>query len=745
MTTQQANIIALPGCRPEPIAAYLKALGVLRLVSEQKDSAARGFWRGGQFILVTRLSAAELMDFFVNEYVPTPIVAPWNGASGFWDQATAGRTRRAVAESVNQRYAAYRETMALAQGVLRALGMTSKDHLKKERKPELLARLRSCLPELAVRWLDAACLLTDDKIVYPPILGTGANDGKLEFTANFMLNLIRLIRPDRPAPGAGETSRELLVACLTGDNEAELVSSSIGQFDPGGAGGANAFQGFEGPSLVNPWDFVLMIEGTLMLSGAAVWRMASGSRGASAPFTVTMTAAGWGSAIEWDERDAQRVKFGAAARAELWLPLWGNPATAEEIAHLMGEGRAQVRRRAARTGVDFARAIAGLGVDRGLVAFERFGIVKRNGDAFLATPLGQMVVKSQPNVNLLTDLDQWLDSLRRAKTDYRQLESHLRAIEDAIFIFCQIGGPTALQRVLIAVGRAEAALATSGLVRAKDKPNQADRPTVRPLRGLSAGWLDACDDGRPELRIAAAIASIGQHFPGDIRANFEPVLASRVGVSGRPRWEWDPDSTAAARAGGGLLARLLAVLARRCIDAARAGLEALPIAGAVAVELTDIDAFLRGEVDLTLIQDLLQGLLCLDWTTAKAPARWRSNASAPLLDRTYALLKLLFLPEDVQHGGTTWRIGAGDTNTVLARLAARDIGGAVAIAVRRLEASGLALPASARALADDLSRTTTPAGALAAALLIPVHQRDGRGNSRLAALILNPLADAARR
>lgn len=744
MSTQQDNIIALPGCRPEPIAAYLKALGALRLVSEQKDPEARGFWRAGQFILVTRLSKAELMNFFVNEYVPTPVVAPWNRGSGFWDELAAGQACRSIAESINARYAPYREVIALAKKIARDVGIIDKDDLK-PRKTQLLSRLRSHLPDLAVRWLDAAFLLTDEKVTYPPLLGAGAVDGHLDFAANFMINALRLIHPERPAPGASNASRALVEASLNGEENVRLVSSSIGQFNPGNAGGPNGIQGFSAPSVINPWDFVLMIEGTLMLSGAAVWRMASASRGASAPFTVAMTAAGWGSAIEWDERDAKRVKFGAAARAELWLPLWGNPATAEEIAHLMGEGRAQVRRRAARTGVDFARAIAGLGVDRGLVAFERFGIVKRNGDAFLATPLGQMAVKSQPNVNLLTDLDLWLDSLRRAKVDYRRLEGHVREIEDAIFTFCQIGGPTALQRVLIAVGRAEAALATSGLIRAKDKPNQSDRPTVRPLQGLSAGWLDACDDGHPELRIAAAIASIGQHFPGDIRANFEPVLASRVGVSGRPRWEWDPDSTAAARIGGGLLARLQAVLARRCIDAARAGLEALPIAGAVAVELSDIDAFLHREVDLTLIQDLLQGLLCLDWTTAKAPARWRSNASAPLLDRTYVLLKLLFLPEDVQHGGTTWRIGIGDTSTALSRLAARDIGGAVAIAVRRLEASGLALPSSARALAADLSRTTTPAEALAAALLIPVCQRDRRGNSRLAALIVNSVADATQR
>jgi len=36
--------LALPGCAPEPLMAYLQALGILRLVGEQKDSDARGWW-----------------------------------------------------------------------------------------------------------------------------------------------------------------------------------------------------------------------------------------------------------------------------------------------------------------------------------------------------------------------------------------------------------------------------------------------------------------------------------------------------------------------------------------------------------------------------------------------------------------------------------------------------------------------------------------------------------------------------
>ncbi|MGC9036201.1 MAG: type I-G CRISPR-associated protein Cas8g1/Csx17, partial [Verrucomicrobiia bacterium] len=76
--------IVLNGCSPTPIAFYLKALGVLRLVSEQKDPTAKGCWQRDRFVLYTKLTEKELLDFFLYEYEPTPIVAPWNGGSGFY-------------------------------------------------------------------------------------------------------------------------------------------------------------------------------------------------------------------------------------------------------------------------------------------------------------------------------------------------------------------------------------------------------------------------------------------------------------------------------------------------------------------------------------------------------------------------------------------------------------------------------------------------------------------------------------
>src|SRR5690625_5127404 len=100
------NTIRLLGCTPSPLAAYLKALGVLRLVAEQVDPAARGHWENEAFLLTTRLSRDELIKFFLEEYEPTPLLSPWNGGSGFYRQGneTAWQTLEAIKAAKAERF-----------------------------------------------------------------------------------------------------------------------------------------------------------------------------------------------------------------------------------------------------------------------------------------------------------------------------------------------------------------------------------------------------------------------------------------------------------------------------------------------------------------------------------------------------------------------------------------------------------------------------------------------------------------
>ena len=55
--------LRLPGLRTDPIASYLSAIGVLRIVGTQADPGAAGWWHVDEFRLSTRLTREELVSF----------------------------------------------------------------------------------------------------------------------------------------------------------------------------------------------------------------------------------------------------------------------------------------------------------------------------------------------------------------------------------------------------------------------------------------------------------------------------------------------------------------------------------------------------------------------------------------------------------------------------------------------------------------------------------------------------------
>lgn len=104
--------IVLHGCSPTPLASYLKALAVLRLVAEQaEDPDATGFWCNDAFVLRTRLREEDLVAFFLDRYQPTPIVAPWNGGSGFFQADNQSGINPLECSQAN-RFSEYRAAIA---------------------------------------------------------------------------------------------------------------------------------------------------------------------------------------------------------------------------------------------------------------------------------------------------------------------------------------------------------------------------------------------------------------------------------------------------------------------------------------------------------------------------------------------------------------------------------------------------------------------------------------------------------
>lgn len=759
-TPATTHEVVLHGCTPEPLMNYLKALGILRLVAEDHehgDPLARGFWRDDMFVLRSRLDEKRLETFLLEHYRPTPIVAPWAGGSGFFknDNKTAVE---ALARSSSERVAAYRRTIPLLQQVIDDQGVGDKP--KDDDKVRLIQRYRRELPDEVVSWMDTAMVLQQAGQSFAPVLGTGGNDGRLDFTQNFMQRLVLLgLHQDTPH----QQSREWLDQSFHA-TPARLNGASVGQFAPGRAGGPNATQGMEGDSTDNPWDFVFMLEGSLVLAGAAVRRLgATGGGRASFPFTVRAADVGFASAAQDESADS---------RGELWMPLWHRPTSLAELTSLFGEGRADVHGRPVRDAVSFARAAATLGVDRGIATFCRVSLLKRSGKTYLATPAGRIEVSERPHADLLREIDPWLDSFRAACSGDSvpaRFTSALRRIDAAVFDYCRYGGATHFSDILIALGRAEREMAVT--------PGKIGKSTTKvgPIAGLSFDWLTAAagmNDAAPtsrfdrgrlghEFQIALAIAGIRaadgeQGKVGPLRSNLEPVSIWCDERERRTKAKWAEGNRAVVWNAAELSASLAAVLARRVMDGERKGCEHLPLAPArdtLAASPAAIAAFLRGELDDRRIEDLLWGLMLVDLPSVsdqRGSAAGRVSG-VPLaepvasLPPMYCLLKLLFLPRDLvrsqAQGKVFWNLpqhGQRGTHrirpepTILALLRAGRIGEAATIAMRRLRSSGLTpLPhrRSGGPSRDGVweEARMTPGGRegqrLAAALLIPIDPR----------------------
>ena len=701
--------IPLRGCAPEPLIHYLKALGIVRLVAEQLDPHARAAWLGDTFILDTEKTNKDLIDFFLNRYRPTPIVAPWNGSSGFYPKDAKQRgVFTALCSANNERLSDYAKTLEAA----RLIVGDRTEQPKGNEKTAMLQVARQVFPDKALDWLDAAFVIGEEKPEYPPLLGSGGNDGRLDFSVNFAARLLSVLpetlRTEKKPDAKIKQSESQLRAALFADKVTTLETASVGQFHPAGAGGVNSDQGPTGNSYVNPWDFILALEGSLMLATATVRQLTAGARTKAAfPFTVQNSNIGYGTAT-----DNEKV------RAEIWLPLWSRNTSYAEISQIFKEGRVQFsNRRTVRTGFDFARAVAGLGVNRGIVAFQRYAFIERNGQANLATSLGVFEVRERTLATRLYELDRdrWLDSFLRATSDGKTPPRFLRArkqIEEAMFKLCSTGNIAHLRESLIALGAAEAELSNGERFR-EDK-------SLRPLGGLSLRWVSECDDGSDEFRIAAALAAIrGEGKVCSFRSNLESFdEVSR---------NWAQQSTSSIWSNAALEENLSSVLQRRSIDARSQSLSHPPVLSSRFATLDSVNAFLNHETNDEKLEDLLRGLILIAWSHDKTPeAKIEKRILPATLARAYALLKLLFLSEGrFRSNPDAEAIVIKHEPSIIPLLRAGRVSDALDTAARRLRASGV------RPLTTEYYFQAEDGPRLAAALLIPIDEPSVREIARL--------------
>lgn len=730
------HIHHLTGCSPAPLAHYLKALGILRLVAEQKDPTARGWWKDEAFHLATKLDRAELEHFFLHEYQPTAMISPWNKGAGFvfpeanpsldcLRQSTSPRLEpfRAAIKQADQaitNLSKADDAIRQIKGETKVKGLTKaqKDRIKSDPsyksrvneaqrqfekiKKGLVTNFRLSWRGLHLTWMDAAMVLNaESEAKCPALLGARGGDSKIDFTKQFMVSLCALADWNSDTPSSHSASW-LDSAFRQRPTHSSLTDISMGQFLPGNAGGANLTSGFDASASANAWDYVLLLEGTLLFIPALSRRTTTNAPMASAPFATHGATAGYASGAHPES---------ASSRGEQWMPLWNQPAAFEELKLLFGEGRAQLGKANASRPVDFSRSVARLGVSRGIVAFQRFGYLERYGQNKLAVPIGRWQVEPQPQQELLNDLDRytWLDRLQRSARDKFAPNAFIAAhrnLEASIMAVCARGKDRALwQSLLLALADIEEQMVRSHSFTAKQR--------LRPIPPLSGGWLNAANDGSSEFRLAVALALQSGDDKGreSIRGHWLPLdktgQAFATDSSGLRK-----DSEVVCH---GLEPErdLLALLQRRSLHSS----DHLALMGHpnYCASPSDIAALLNGNIDLRKTLRLTRALLALDRRRVRGVA---FESRADQLPPIYNLFRLVNLPWPLEVNGAT--IPVRYDPAIVTRLASGGADGlrmAGEMAIRRLKAAGLT-PVIRQIAGDE-----TLARKIALSLAFPISPR----------------------
>lgn len=640
-TVDVASGLVLDGCRVQPLSSYLKSIGLLRIVGTQVDPGAQGWFTGDRFTLRSGLDLDGLIEFLVTGYEPTPIVSPWNEAAGFNPYPSGASAKdkaaraamAAIEDSDDRRLYSYGQTIRAARagfpdgwwGVDREDSESKECKARRKRDKELLiARMRGVLPDASIEWLDAAVVLTTDNTKFPPLLGTGGNDGVRDFSSAFVSALVGLFGIG-DAPRSASDVRALAGDALSGTSASPLDRESLGQFDPGGVGGPGSAPSGAATALSNPWDIVLLFEGAVAFASGIARRFGASAGTTSMPFMVQSSTAGYAAATN------------ESSRGEFWAPVWRMPASAPELLRMIAEARTEFNGRQARSGADVARALASYGVDRGIDEFIRYAFLVRNGLATFAVPVGRLQVGSSRRVKILGPIDPWLNRLRSG-TGSALAESLVRRVDGAMIQLSQTDDPTELRGLLTALADLERLTLRSDQLR--------DRVRGR-LSGMKAvDWVPLLepprgpDDRRPaEFELAVALASL--RTTGSSTSLLKELLVGsdwkrpRPAVTGHGR-------VSLSHLAGHLIDRIAATATVERFDSTKPNaawcghVYAAPCSARAWAELA------CGRVDVDEIGRWLAPLMLLEWDGFDAPLQREDWGALDAVPAGVAIVKCCF-------------------------------------------------------------------------------------------------------
>ncbi len=713
MTGQEFHEIELRGCTEEPLINYLKALGIFRIVHKQKDKSVKGYWKNGYFCMKTVLSPEELEKFFLEEYAPSPFFIPWGAKSGFWPkkegkkQDDEGETRKSLERIVSQsnnRYALFRQSYNSITNFNKDSGIKEKPEDKE--KQNYIVSLRSYMPSELREWIDACYVISNERNEVMLLLGTGGNEGNSSYSKNYLVALETVLLDME-----SDQSQGLISDSFFAVQYPKVSIVNLGQLNPN----------FQVSNLSNPWDFIFSLEGCMLFAGSATKRYNQNST-SSFPFLVSPSVAGLGHLSE-----NKRLEF----NKEFWMPIWCSPSRFQEVETFFAEGKVDYKKRPADNGLNFALAISSLGVDRGIISFNRYGRLARNGQNNIAVPLGKFKVERVQNIDLISDFSQWLESLRRIANKDKtpaKYRRHLRRVEDAIFRFAKYGGATNQQNVLIELGKAELSFSSSC-------PAE-----LKPLQSLSPKWISACDDGSCEYRIACSLASICNQEIGHVREQLEPVKLENHEYVWKERkpLTWNSSN---------LTLSLIGILKRRLIEQNRNN-TGNPLESGIRINSDDVIQFLEGNVDDLKIADLFFAFSTLkcEWDKQWLPLQDKANEHHQNYSKcynAYALLKLVFPdgPYEMNAGKLFVKRNNHNPDTAFVVKANPEIlslfsthpDKAIETASRRLRTHGL-IPLGTmrnRGTSIEFNLSMNARDRILAALLIPIYDYNSLANAVL--------------
>ncbi|WP_168699544.1 type I-G CRISPR-associated protein Cas8g1/Csx17 [Gordonia paraffinivorans] len=668
--------------RGRSLQRSLAALGLVRVLAEQRDPGLRCRVVGDDLVIDTDVE--NIADWLVEEYRPRPVLSPWNGGSGFTEKDTNQRAKLETLLSYpdQDRVSALRRAVAVVDETVRRGRSEGWD------KAALIREVANVCPDEMLPWLrSAVVVLGSGELAFPSLLGTGGNDGRLEFSSNYHQRLLDVFPAD---PKTERASRAWARDALAGTSHEKLVNASVGQFDPGSAGTPNTSAFGAAQSVVNPWLFVLMVEGATLFEAAPARRISAQSsvdKGAAMTFMTRGSSVGFSSGSADED-----------SRGEVWIPWWEHWLKWPAVTRIFAEGKATWRGKTATRSGDMYLAVGTRGVSAAVSEFDRYSIVKRNGLAFSAVRADTVRVTDDHLLRIVALVEDWPQRLPSQGGLPGTVSEHRRRFDDARVDLArtrsareQIGN---LRSMLQALTRLELAVGRSGALRESVPPR---------VVTSGSGWtlIDVLRDARlldtladtPEFRVALGLASVRLRWREGHWISIRDLLFPISGA-GQTLRRWTDTSVVGGYGIRSLPDVMTDVLARVAIESAaaqdRPGGAGRCVAGvamptSVAVPLRDLHRYAAGELEDAVVAAWFDALVAFDWSGEQT--HLRSMTANPLVpDTALALLGLLRNGLAANTGND--EPAQGLTVEILGALTARDVHRAVTLAQRRIGQTG---------------------------------------------------------